>query len=190
MNFLADQPFWVVALFIFCTRILDVSIGTLRTISVVQGRQGLSVCLGFFEVLIWTIAISQVITGIGENPLYLFAYAGGFATGNAVGIRLERFLALGNVVVRMISPHEGLKVAKALREAGQRVTSFTGEGRDGPVLLLYMNCRRSRLKRLLKIAIENDPSLFYTVEPVQSHNEDLNVPLPHRTGWRAFLKMK
>ncbi|MCC9606071.1 DUF5698 domain-containing protein [Blastopirellula sp. JC732] len=190
MHFLADQPFWVVAAFIFCTRILDVSIGTLRTISVVQGRLGLSVCLGFFEVLIWTIAISQVISGIGENPVYLFAYAGGFAAGNAVGIRLERFLALGHVVVRMISPHDGLKVAKALREEKQRVTTFTGEGREGPVLLIYMNCHRRKLKRLLKIAIENDPTLFYTVEPVQSHNEGLNIPLPHRTGWRAFLKMK
>ncbi|UUO07259.1 DUF5698 domain-containing protein [Blastopirellula sp. J2-11] len=190
MQFLVDQPVWVVAIFIFCTRIVDVSIGTLRTISVVQGRLGLSVVLGFFEVLVWTIAISQVITGIGENPVLLFAYAGGFAAGNAVGIRLERMLAMGHVVVRMISPHDGPKAAKALREAGQRVTTFTGEGRDGPVLLIYMNCRRRKLKRLLKIATASDPTIFYTVEPVHSHNEGLNVPLPHRTGWRAFLKMK
>ncbi|MFI4875806.1 MAG: DUF2179 domain-containing protein [Blastopirellula sp. JB062] len=190
MQFLADQPVWVVAAFIFITRIIDVSIGTLRTISVVQGRLVLSVILGFFEVLVWTIAISEVISGIGENPAYLFAYAGGFAAGNAVGIRLERMLAMGHVFVRMISPHDGPKVAKALREAGQRVTTLTGEGRDGPVLLIYMNCRRRRLKRLLNIAIQSDETLFYTVETVHSHNEGLNVPLPHRTGWRAKLKMK
>ncbi|TWT39028.1 hypothetical protein [Blastopirellula retiformator] len=70
------------------------------------------------------------------------------------------------------------------------MTTFTGEGRDGPVLLIYMNCHRRKLQRLLKIATDNAPALYYTVEPVYSHNDGLNLPLPHRTGWRAFLKMQ
>jgi len=68
----------------FGIRIVNVSIGTLRTITVVQGRLKLSVVLGFFEVLIWITALSQVLVGASTNPVLILAYAGGFAGGNAV----------------------------------------------------------------------------------------------------------
>ena len=40
-------------LLIIVARIGDVSLGTMRTILVVQGRRWISWGLGFFEVLIW-----------------------------------------------------------------------------------------------------------------------------------------
>ena len=190
MSWISGLPIWATALLIFCLRIGDVSLGTLRTLSVVQGRLKLSVGLGFFEVLIWVVGISQVMTGLQTSPVLGLAYAGGFAMGNAAGISIERHLAMGTVVLRMISPRCGLRIAEALRGKGFRLTTFEGQGRDGPVTLLYITCRRREAPRILETVRELDPFIFYTVETVHSRSFESLSPLPDATGWRAVLKKK
>ena len=192
MEFLNTLPVWLLALCIFGFRIADVTLGTLRTISVVEGRVPLSVALGFFEVLIWMTAVSQVITGLGQSGLLLVSYAGGFAAGNAVGILLERRIALGTVVVRLISSRAGRAIANSLRGNGWRLTTFRGEGRDGPVTLLYLTCPRRELNGILERAREVDPHVFWAVESVRDQGRDPLVadPMPHLAGWRAAFKMR
>jgi uncharacterized protein YebE (UPF0316 family) len=190
MGFINELPVVLLAFLIFTFRIVDVSLGTLRTISVVQGRINLSVGLGFFEVLIWITAVSQVISGISSSPLLLVAYAGGFAAGNAVGILLERRLALGTVVVRLISPKAGLDLAATLRQHDYRLTTFAGEGRSGPVHMIYLTCPRRDLPQVIEIAHALDPKLFYAVETARERSSDLGSPLPYATGWRGLLKKK
>ncbi len=192
MEFVQQMPVWGVALFVFCIRIFDVSLGTLRTISVVNGRLALSVVLGLFEISIWITALSSVLARVTEHPIVILGYAGGFATGNAVGILIERRLAMGTVVVRIISARAGRQIAAALREAGYRATTFAGEGRDGPVTLIYATCGRRKLATILEKARQHDPALFYAVEPVHQvgAGADSLEPLPHATGWRAILKKK
>jgi len=177
------------ALAIFLLRIADVSIGTIRTISLVQGRTLLAMGLGFFEVLIWIFVIAGVMGAVRENPVLLVAYAAGFAAGNGVGIMIERKLAMGVQVVRIISQRAGAEIARRIREDGQAVTTFTGEGRDGPVTLLYLTCRRRAWTGFLKEAISLDPSLFYVVEPVTGLNRHV-FGVPHPSGWRAVSKKK
>jgi len=185
-----DLPVWLLAVSIFLIRIVDVSLGTLRTISVVQGRLVLSVVLGFFEVTVWIVALSQVLVGATTNPVLLLAYALGFAGGNAVGILIERSLALGAVVVRFISTRNGLDIASSVRQLGHRATTFHGEGRDGPVVLVYVICRRRDLPTIVRIARKSDPGVFYAVEPVQQWASGVPIPLLTPTGWRAVLKKK
>jgi hypothetical protein len=49
---------WVILpLLIFFSRICDVSIGTIRVIFVAKGFKLLAPLLGFFEVIIWLIAV-------------------------------------------------------------------------------------------------------------------------------------
>ena len=190
MPLLTALPTWAIAFLIFLMRIADVSFGTLRTISVVQGRIRLSVLLGFFEVLIWVVGVSQVMSGFDENPILAVAYAGGFAAGNGVGISIEKRLALGSVVVRIISPNHGDRIAQTLRVQGYRLTTFMGEGRNGPVTLLFVTCRRREAPRIIQTAQGQDPALFYTIETLRERSVELLTPLPHATGWRALLKKK
>ncbi len=110
---------------------MDVSLGTLRTISVVHGRTRVSVVLGFFEVLVWVTAVSQVITRLDESPWLAVAYAGGFAAGNAVGIALEKRLKLGSVVVRIITAHQGRRDRRLPQGCGQTVTTFAARATPG-----------------------------------------------------------
>jgi uncharacterized protein YebE (UPF0316 family) len=163
--------------------------GTVLSLAVVAGHIRISVVLGFFEVLIWVFAISQVIQTASHNPFILLMYAGGFASGNAVGILVERRLAMGRRVLRIISA-EGGEIARQLREAGQPVTVFRGEGRDGERLLLYFLCERKDVARWVELGRRIDPKLFFVVEPAFESSTMQPLPLPSATGWRAWMKKK
>jgi uncharacterized protein YebE (UPF0316 family) len=178
---------WALAVLIFFLRIADVSLGTLRTISVVNGRLRLSVVLGFFEILIWVTAISQVILRVREHPALVVAYAGGFAAGNAMGITLEKKLALGRAVVRVIS-ERGDAVAAVLAEFGRVLGVFDSELGEARTRLVFATLARRDLNRAIARAREIDPQLFYVVERF-SETSHLS-PLPSPTGWRAVLKRK
>jgi uncharacterized protein YebE (UPF0316 family) len=188
MDFIEVFPVWVVALCIFTLRIIDVSLGTLRTLTVVQGRIALSVVIGFFEILIWVTAISQVVTRITESPILPLAYAAGFAGGNACGIVLERRLGIGLCVVRMIVSERAGDVAERLRTMGHVLTTFEGHGRDGPRTLMFTTCQRRRVPDLTAAVAAIDPRVFYTVDRFSRTGHAM--PLPHPTGWRAVLKKK
>ncbi len=190
MNWLSEMSTWEMASLIFLLRVCDVSMGTLRTISVVQGKLAFSVVLGFFEVILWVLGVSQVITGLQDSPVLAVAYATGFATGNGAGILIERRLAMGSVVIRIISTSSGPQIASDLRQLGQRLTTFQGQGRDGPVTLVYITCTRRQLPHLLAKARTTDPKLFYTVEPLRDWSSGLLTPLPYATGWRSIFKAK
>jgi uncharacterized protein YebE (UPF0316 family) len=76
---------WVVLpLLIALSRICDVTIGTIRIILVSKGNKVLSPLLGFFEVLIWLIAISQVMKNLNNWVCYV-AYASGFGRKTGYG---------------------------------------------------------------------------------------------------------
>jgi uncharacterized protein YebE (UPF0316 family) len=188
MQFFTEMPLWAVALVIFSLRIVDVSLGTVRTILVVQGRLVLSVLIGFVEVLLWVSAVSHVITNIRESPLLAVAFAAGFATGNAVGILLERRLAIGTCVLRIISNGQGDRVAAAFRNAGRDVTTVDGWDEEKRRKLLYTTCPRREARHLIDLARVIDPGAFYTVDRFSQTGN--GVPLPHPTGWRAVLKKK
>jgi uncharacterized protein YebE (UPF0316 family) len=174
---------------IFVARVLDVSLGTLRTIAVVRSRGILASVLGFCEVSIWIVVITQVMRSL-DNPWNMLGWALGFAAGNAVGIQIERRLALGWLVVRILTRDRGAEVAAALRELGQRVTEFAGHDPDGDVSLLYTVAARGMVPRLLGAARGIDPDCVLVSEDVRGYQTAVRPMAPPRTGWRAISKKK
>jgi uncharacterized protein YebE (UPF0316 family) len=152
---------------ILVARVADVSLGTLRTVSVIYGRRYLAWVLGFFEVLIWVLVVGKVIPLAQQEPVYAVFYAAGFATGNFIGITIERLLAFGDQAVRIFT-RQGHLLADVLREEDYAVTEFDGRGKHGPVALLYVQTARKSVPGLLRRAREIDPSCFYTVEDVRT----------------------
>lgn len=152
-------------LLIILARIADVSLGTIRMVSVINGKRWPSWFLGFAEVLVWIIVVSRVIQTINESPLYPIAYALGFATGNFLGITIESRLAFGEQMVRVFTRHEG--AAEALRAEGFGVTEFDGRGRDGPIRMLFIQSPRRDVPSVLAKARELDASCFYLVDDVR-----------------------
>jgi uncharacterized protein YebE (UPF0316 family) len=175
---------------IFFSRIADVSAGTMRTIAIVHGRTVVAFFLGLIEISIWLVVVSAVIIQIGNEPLLGVFYALGFSTGNVVGIKLEKKLALGCVGVRIINRQNGHGMADELRDEGYRVTTFKGEGKKGPVHELYIACRRRDLTRLLLVVKNIDPEVFYVTEPAALVSK-INRPfMQPATGWRSVFKKK
>lgn len=190
MEVLDSLPVWALALVIFLLRIFDVSLGTVRTIAVVQGRTGVSVALGFIEVLVWVTTVTHVVQKATGNPLLLLAYAGGFAAGNAAGILVEKRLALGAVILRLVSQSAGRRVADTLKARSPKVFQFEGRDHDSPVTLIYVPARRRDARRLIRQAQEVDPDLYYAVDSVRESNWDVNGAPPLPTGWRSVAKKK
>jgi len=151
---------------IFCARIIDVSIGTLRIIFLTRGMKYLAALLGFVESLVWIIAISQVMKNVNSWSAYL-VFAGGFASGNIVGIWLEEKIALGTLIVRIITRFEADDLVKALRGTGCGVTNLDACGEQGPVMVLFTIVRRKKLPAVIALIRKYNPNAFYTVEDVR-----------------------
>lgn len=96
----------VLPLLIFLARICDVTIGTLRIVMVAKGQKFWAPVMGFFEVLIWIVTMTKVVQNL-DNWLCYIGYAGGFATGNLVGLLLEEKLAMGIVKIQIDHHQEG-----------------------------------------------------------------------------------
>lgn len=185
-----DSATLLLGLFVFLARVGDVSLGTLRTLTIVQGRTRLSFVLGFVEVSMWLVVIAAVLDKVSHRPVLGVFYALGFATGNIVGIKLEQRIALGDVVLRVICASCGPALAERIRGAGFGVTVFEGEGLHGPVTMLFVVCRRRDLKPILRMVDDIAPDAFFTTEPVGNVLR-LNRPGDRAgTGWRSVLKRK
>lgn len=190
MTLLDSLPVWGLAIAVFFLRIIDVSVCTLRTIAIVQGRMVFSVCLGFCEVLIWVMVVGQVLKHATDNPLLLLTYASGFACGNAVGILIERQLALGSVILRIVSVTAGPQLAELFRDRAARVFTFDGRDSDESMMLIYVVVRRRMARELIEEAQRYDPELFFAVDPLRETNAFLSTPLPNPSRWRGLAKMK
>jgi len=185
-----DLNIIVTGIIIFLARICDVSIGTVRTIVTVQGRTTIAFFLAIFEIVIWITVASAVINQIKDQPILVVFYAVGFATGNVVGIIVERRLTFGSIILKVITREHGQAIADQLREMGQPVTVFVGEGMTGPVLELYIACRRRDLKWILPKVKKEDQKAFYVIEQARDVSKILRPIHSPIGGWRSVHKRK
>lgn len=156
----------IIPILIFLARICDVSINTVRIIFMLNSRKFISTVLGFFESGIWLLAISQIFQNLSSWPTYL-AYAGGYASGIFVGMMIEEKLAIGNVVVRVITAKPATALIEFFKEKKQRFTSVPGESADGPVNVLFTVIKRDRLPEIIQAIKRYNPQAMYTVEGVK-----------------------
>ncbi|HOQ75699.1 MAG TPA: DUF2179 domain-containing protein [Thermoclostridium sp.] len=184
-EFLSSDLFsWVVLpILIILARMIDVTLGTLRIIFVSRGSRLAAPILGFFEVLIWIVAISQIMQNL-NNPLCYIAYALGFAIGNYLGIMVEEKLAIGLLVIRIFVPRENSaneSLMAKLIEAGFGVTVVEGRGSIGEVTLLYSLIRRKDLDKAVSIVEGTDSKVFYSIEAVKTAHAGI---FPTKTSHR------
>jgi uncharacterized protein YebE (UPF0316 family) len=164
----ADFFAWVVLpLLIFSFRICDVSLGTLRVIFIAKGFKYIAPVIGFFEVIIWLVAIGQVMNNVTNVACYI-AYGGGFAAGTFIGMKVEERLSLGTVVVRVISPEDVLPLVAYLRQRSFGVTVTDGEGSKGKVKIILSVIKRQDLDKVITAVREYLPKAFYSVEELKS----------------------
>lgn len=165
----------IIPLIIFALRVMGMSLDTLRVLFIVRGNRPLAWVTGFFQSLIWVIAISSVLTNL-TNVWNIVAYAAGFATGNVVGMTIEERLAIGYRTIRVISSTYGAAISASIREAGYPATEVAGRGKDGMVSIIISSLRRRDVEKVRRMVLEIDSHAFITLEDVRPLN---------RGFWRA-----
>jgi uncharacterized protein YebE (UPF0316 family) len=180
---------WVILpLIIFVARIFDVTLGTLRIIFVARGKRNLAPVLGFFEVLIWIVVISQLVQNLEAFTAYI-GYAAGFAAGNYVGMWLEDKMALGTYMMRMITSEDVTELVCRLRDGGYGVTRVEGEGSKGKVNLIYTVVKRRNMEQVLAIIHAIKPNAFVSMEEIRSTEKGV-FPTGMVAQSRGFLWRK
>ena len=167
---------WVILpLLIFLARIADVTLGTMRIVFVSRGHRYLAPLVGFIEIMIWLLAIRVIMQNLNFAPCFI-AYAAGFAMGNYIGISLEKKLALGRGILRIITRKDASELIHSLRAQNFGVTSLIANGGEGEVHLLFMVIKRSDFNNISKLIQKFNPNAFYTLEDVRFVKEGI---FPH-----------
>jgi uncharacterized protein YebE (UPF0316 family) len=150
---------------IFIARVADVSIGTVRLIFVGRGLKYIAPIVGFFEVLIWLLAMGQIMTNL-SNPVCYIAFAGGFAMGNFVGMWIAEKLSLGQVLIRVVTQKDAVELVEHLKSSNYGVTSVDGHGTAGQVKVVFTIVPRQEVQRIIGLIKKFNPKAFYSIEEV------------------------
>lgn len=166
---------WLIAFGIFAARLVNMAVDTLRFMFTLRGKRGIAWILGFVESVLFVVVIGSVLTNTG-NPLNMIGYAAGFATGNVVGMAIEKRLAIGYTHFTIISRDHSTEIADRLRNAGYGVTEIPARGRESNFMLVDCHVRRKQTDEVEELALDVDPQAFITAEEVT----------PRRSGiWRS-----
>lgn len=169
-----DVYIWVVLpCLIFLGRIMDVSLGTIRIIFIARNLKYIAPVIGFFEVMIWLLAVRQIMQGDHINIACFVAYSAGFASGTYVGMYLENLLSIGKVLIRVITRNDSKDLVNCLKSSGFGLTCVVGEGTMGPVNLIFSVVERHDIPRIIRIIEQFSPHAFYTIEDVRFVSENV-----------------
>lgn len=171
---------------IFLARIMDVTIGTIRIVMVSKGQKFWAPVLGFFEVFIWLIAISKIFQNL-DNWVNYIAYAGGFATGNYIGLILEERLAMGIVKIQIITRKTATELIVNMKKAGYGITHHEAKGGSENVSIIYSIIKRNEIQKVENIVKATNPKAFYSIEDVKSVSHGI---FPMRTIANRWRKGK
>lgn len=161
---------FILPLLIFISRVFDVAFGTLRIIFISKGKKFLAPFFGFFEIMIWLFAIGQVMQNL-TNVNYYVAYAGGFAMGNYVGIYIEEKMAIGTLVVRIITKKDASDLIESLKSRNYGITIVDAQGATGSVKLIFTVIKRVDVNEVVGMIKHFNPKAFYSIEEVRGASE-------------------
>jgi uncharacterized protein YebE (UPF0316 family) len=167
---------WVILpILIFLARIIDVSFSTLRIVFLGRGQKLLASSFGFVEVIIWLVAMTQIMQNL-DNVFCYLAYGLGFAAGTYIGMKIEEKLAIGVQVVRIFLPKDGDKLKQALHKAGFGYTLVDAEGATGKVKIIYTIVRRKDVPKVTELIAQHHSKAFYSIEDLITVKEGIFPP--------------
>ena len=193
---LMDFPIfkWAIIPILIClARIIDVTIGTLRIIFVSKGMKFSAPILGFFEVIIWLLAIGQIMNNL-SNVVNYIAYGLGFAMGNFVGIYIEEKLSIGFILLRVITRKSAKDLKEYFKNSGYRFTILDADSDDGPVNIIFVPLRRKDVNKITNNVKKYNPKAFYTLEDVRTVGGEIpyfpSVNISRRYRYKIFPRSK
>ncbi|MDL2315253.1 DUF5698 domain-containing protein [Bacteroidales bacterium OttesenSCG-928-C19] len=167
-----DQYPYLLPFIIFFGRICDVTLGTLRIIFVSKGEKYIAPVVGFFEVFIWIVIISQILSRANDLVSYL-SYAAGYATGNYVGILIEKRIAFGIILYRAYTKKDGKELVSLLNQKGFGATLLHASGSVGDIDIVETIIDRKTLKEVEATITGFDPDVFFVTEDIRAKQKGI-----------------
>lgn len=153
---------------ILVLKTVEVSMATLRIVLITKDERLKGAIIGFFEVTLWVILVSTVLTNVTEDPIKVVIYALGFAIGNYVGSLLENKLAIGNTNIEAIVKKEhGKELSKMLRTVGLAVTAVEAYGMNDKREILYLHVPRKQVKETVKLIKSFQHNVVITINDIR-----------------------
>lgn len=181
---------WIILpILIFISRLGDVTMATLRHIFISKGFRKIVPILGFFEVLIWLVAMRQVFNHL-DNVACFIAWAAGFSAGTYLGMYIEERLAIGTQIIRIIGNENVNELIDAFRSIHQGVTVVDGQGAMGPVKLIFTIVKRSNKTEVINLIHRISPNAFYSIEDVKGSEHGVFSKANSTPLRRLFSKSK
>ncbi len=159
------MPIYLLCLEIFFARIIDVSLGTFRTIITVKGKSFYAAMIGFFEVLVWFLVVKEALNTTETGIWIGISYALGFAAGTYIGSVLSQKLIKGKLSVQVITSSHNEKLIEEIRAQGYAVSvmDIDGKNKEEDKYMLFIEIDDYRLEELQKIIRKNDKKAFLVV---------------------------
>ena len=101
---------------IFLARVLDVSIGTFRTLIMIKGKVFLTSVLAFLEALIWIMIVKEALVTRVNSMFIPISYSLGYMTGTFLGYYICSNFTTSYITVEIIIKNNKLKLIKALKK--------------------------------------------------------------------------
>ncbi len=170
MEFLMNMHGPLLYIIIFCAKIVEVSISTIRLVYINKGERVKGAVLGFVEIMIWLIVVSSVLNNITADPIKVFVYAAAFSLGNFIGVTIESKIAVGLASIQVVASEKtGEILAGILRDENFGVTIIDGRGKnDSKKILLFIQLKRKKIPAAVKIIKQTAPDAYITVNDIKS----------------------
>jgi uncharacterized protein YebE (UPF0316 family) len=178
----------VVPLLIFFARICDVSLGTVQLIFITRGFRRLASVLGFFDILIYLFAITQIMRNLDDFTNYI-AYGAGYATGTYVGMWLDEKISLGTVLIRVVTNKDASDLISRLKRENYGITTENAMGALGSVQIILTIVKRIHVPNVVSLIKQFNPQAFYTIEDVRFVAAGISPPSSNGFLKRQFRQL-
>lgn len=148
---------------IFFARLIDVSLGTFRTINTVKGRDLIASLIGLVEITVWFLVVKEALNTDNNSFFIVASYALGFSVGTYIGGKISKIFIKSNLEVQVILSKKDDSIVNKIRESGYGVTAIEVKGTKDLKYMLYIQIRDNTLERLKRIVKKLDSKAFIVV---------------------------
>lgn len=148
---------------IFFARLIDVSLGTFRTVITVKGKNFLAALIGLVEITVWFLVVKEALNTDNNSLWIVFSYAMGFSVGTYIGGKISKIFIKSNLEVQVILSNKDDEIIKRIREKGYGVTAIEVQGAKDTKYMLYIQIKNNTVEKLKSLIRKLDEKAFIVI---------------------------
>lgn len=148
---------------IFSARLIDVSLGTIRTVYTIKNKHLIASFIGLIEVIVWFLIVQEALTSTSNNFFIAFSYSIGFAVGTYLGGIISNKLINTKLGLQVILSKKDESIIDIIRSKGYAVSIINLISKDNKYML-YIQVDSKKYHNLIKIINSLDKKAFIVVQ--------------------------